>query len=165
MNQIMLKQLSVDDGENVWRMLQNIDSNENEFKNEVKGMSFENFKSWLIQQDNWSKGKELPEGYVEQTTYWLYDGELVVGYGKLRHRLTEYSRVNGGNIGYAISQDYRGLGYGKYLFSLLLKEAENLGIEEIIATVEKNNISSKKVIEYCGGRIVEENQEKWYFSF
>lgn len=165
MNEIKLKQLSIDDNEKVWEMLQKIDSNENEFKNEVKGMSFENFKNWLIEQDNWSKGKELPDGYVGQTTYWLYDGDEVIGYGKLRHELTAHSRVNGGNIGYAISQDFRGRGYGRKLFSMLLKEAEKLGIKEIIATVEKNNIASKTVIEHCGGHIFKENQERWYFSF
>ena len=165
MGGIKLKQLSVDDDKNVWEMLQKIDSNENEFKNEVKGMSFEGFKSWLVQQDNWSHGKDLPDSYVGQTTYWLYDGDVVVGYGKLRHRLTEHSRVNGGNIGYAIAKDFRGRGYGKQLFSMLLKEAENLGIKEIIATVEKNNLASKIVIEQCGGHIIQENQERWYFSF
>lgn len=165
MDEIMLKQLSVDDDEKVWGMLQRIDSNENEFKNEVKGMPYEIFKDWLIQQDNWSKGKDLPDGYVGQTTYWLYVGDDVVGYGKLRHRLTEYSRVNGGNIGYAISKDFRGRGYGEKLFSMLLKEAENLGIKEIIATVEKNNVASKIVVEHCGGHIFQENQARWYFSF
>ena len=100
----VLKKLTVDDNEDVYNLLQSIDTNENEFKNPVNGMTYDQYKMWLIQQNDWSNDLNLPDGYVGQTIFWLYDSEKPIGMGKIRHKLTDSSREAGGNIGYAISK-------------------------------------------------------------
>ena len=158
-----LKKLSARDGETVYRMLQDIETCENSFTNPVRGMDFEEYKKWLVQQEEWSEGRNLPEGYVAQTIYWLMDSDVPVGIGKIRQALTEESREHGGNVGYAIGSKFRGHGYGKTLLKLLVEEAKKLKIEEILLTVDKGNIASKNVIEANGGILVRDNPERWYF--
>lgn len=160
-----MRQLSEFDGDEVFQMLQTIDNNENAFTNPVKGMNYFDFKKWLKQQNNWSLEKELPDGYVGQTIFWLYDNGVPVGIGKIRHALTEQSREKGGNIGYAISSRFRGKGYGTVLLGLLLEKAAEMKVKEIMLTVEKSNPASKRVIEKNGGRLVDENDERWFFCF
>lgn len=165
MKRAFLIQLSPVDGESFYAMLQHIGIEENAFTNPVYGMSYEEYQEWLKQQDDWSKGENLPLGYVGQTVFWLMEEGMPIGIGKIRHSLTESSRAFGGNIGYAISSEYRGRGYGSLLLKELLKKADEMGLEEKILTVEKYNYASKKVIEHNGGRLFDENELRWYFKF
>lgn len=165
MNSLKLQKLKVDDSYPVYDMLQRIGPNENEFKNTANGLTFDEFKIWLMEQDAWSRGECLPEGYVPQTIFWLYDGDTPVGIGKIRHQLNERSRAIGGNIGYAIDPKQRGNGYATILLSRLVEQAEKMGIEEKLLSVEKYNPASKRVIEKCDGRLIKENNERWFFSF
>lgn len=161
---LRLIKLKSSDGEEIYKMLQTIESNENEFKNPVNGMSYEDYKQWLLVQEQWSKGENLPTGYVPQTIFWLYDGKKPVGVGKIRHHLTEASRNVGGNIGYGISASERCKGYGKTLVTLLKEKCNEMGIDERLLTVEKYNPTSKAVIEKCGGKLIKENTERWFFT-
>ena len=161
---LKIQKLSIDDGIENYNMLKNIEINENEFTNPVKEMTFEQYKEWLILMDNWSKGIGLKEGYVPQTIYWLYEGDIPVGIGKIRHSLTDASRKFGGNIGYAIAKDYRGKGLATAFLKMLLDETKVLKVTEKILTVEKNNYSSKRVIEKNGGKVLEENDDRWIFE-
>lgn len=162
---LKFRKLSIFDGEDVFQMLQYIGENENAFSNPVHGMSFDCYKQWLVQQYDWSIEKNLPGGYVGQTIYWLYDNDTPVGIGKIRHALTEHSRTIGGNIGYAISNKYRGKGYGTIILKMLLEKAKEMNIKEKLLTVEKSNPTSKRVIEKNGGKLIGENEERWFFSF
>ncbi len=158
-----LQKLSANDGEQIYHMLQNIGAAENSFSNPVHGMSYADYKKWLIQQDDWSMGRNLPAGYVAQTIYWLLDNNVPVGIGKIRHALTADSRKIGGNVGYAISSEYRGKGYGRVILKLLIEKAKMMKLEELLLTVEKYNLPSKRVIEANGGILFHENSERWYF--
>lgn len=160
-----LRLLSTENGKDVFDMLQRIGSNENKFKNEVCGMTYEEYKCWLLLQSQWANGENLPQGYVKQWTYWLYNDIIPLGYGKLREKVTEESRKFGGNIGFAIDPLYRGMGYGKILFKELLREAEVRKLPEVFSTVEKYNYPSKKIHEECGFVLVAENEERWFFSY
>lgn len=160
-----LRQLSLYEDINIYNMLQKIGSDENKFHNEVYGLTYFEFKEWLSKQIKWAKGEELPEGYVRQWIYWFYDESMPVGFGKLREKLTENSYKLGGNIGYAIASNHRGKGYGVILFKMLLHKAKELGITEVISTVEKGNTASKIIQEKCGGILIDENEYRWHFSF
>ena len=81
---LFLKQLSSEDGIDIFNMLKGIQSVENSFTNPVHDMDYTKFKNWLVQQDDWSKEINLPEGYVGQTIFWLIDDETPVGIGKIR---------------------------------------------------------------------------------
>ena len=161
---IILKKLSANDGMDIFLLLKEIGEYENSFYNPVACMDFEQFKKWLVIQEQWSQSINLPEHYVGQTIFWLYDGDNPVGVGKIRNELTDESRKKGGNIGFAISRKNRNKGYGKILLSLLLKEAKKMNVEEILITIDKFNYASKKVTEECGGVCIKESEDIWYYS-
>lgn len=163
-SRLSIRQLRPDDGTEIFNMLQYIGRDENEFTNEVNGMQYADYKEWLKKQDNWAHGIGLCDGYVVQTTYWLFNGDIPIGYGKIRDELTAQSRIRGGNIGYAIASPYRGQGYGTYLMKSLIETAKKKGIKERLATVQKFNYPSKTVIEKCGGKLIRETDERWYFE-
>lgn len=165
MGKAYLRLLSPLDSIEFYELLQHIGKEENAFFNPVRGMSFEEYQDWLKQQDDWSKGENLPDGYVGQTVFWLMDADVPVGIGKIRHSLTDNSRRFGGNIGYAISSEFRGRGYGTVLLRELLLKADEMGVVEKVLTVEKYNYASKKVIEKNGGILYDENEYRWFFKF
>lgn len=164
-NNMKVIELNEDDGVEVYNMLQRIGANENAFNNEVYGMEYERYKEWLTVQCAWARGEQLPEGYVRQWTYWLYGDSIPIGYGKLREKVTEQSRSFGGNIGFAIDPLVRGNGCGFFLFQSLLKKAKENNIKEIFSTVEKYNYASKRIHEKCGGKLVNENDNRWFYDF
>ena len=161
---IELRKLTRNDGIDIFEMLKHIRKVENSFTNPTYDMSYAEYKEWLKLQEQWDKGEMLPEGYVPQTIYGLYDGDQPVGIGKIRHELTKDSRKNGGNIGYAISSLYRGKGYGSKLLELLLKEARSIGVKEFIITIDNNNGPSKTICEKNGGILIDENEERYFYS-
>lgn len=160
----MLKQLSPSDGYDCYQLLQNIGEKENDFTNPVHNMSYEEYKNWLIVQDNWSKGDNLPQGYVPQHCFWLVVNNTPIGFGKIRIGLTEQSRLEGGNLGYAIDSNYRGKGYGTKLLELLLNKAKELKLRSPLVTVKKYNYPSKLVAENNGGVLIKETDMWWYYE-
>lgn len=165
MSKYELIQLSPNDGREIYEMLQRIERFENDFNNEVKDISYAEYKDWLLEMDAWSKGQSLPKGYVKQWIYWLKVDEKPVGMGKLREKITLQSEKWGGNIGYAIESSQRGKGYGNILFKLLLSQAKDLGIERILSTVRVDNERSNKVNMTSGGELVKQDTETCYYSF
>ena len=159
-----LVRLSPFDSEPYYDMLQHIGLQENDFTNPVHDMSYEEFKLWLKQQDDWSRGENLPQGYVPQVCYWLIADKKPVGFGKIRLGLTEQSRLEGGNIGYAIDSRERGKGYGSKLLGLLLIRAKELNINNILITVKKFNNASKRVAEQNGAELIKETEDWWYLG-
>ncbi len=54
-----LKKLSVDDGFDVYKMLQEIPSEENGLLNKANGLTFDEYKEWLIAKQRDAEQKEL----------------------------------------------------------------------------------------------------------
>ena len=103
---IFLKELNLQDAEKEYEYISSVPADENGFFNNCYGAPRENFETAvlqpLIQQ---AQGLDLPEGYVPQTHYLLWDDDTIVGWFRLRHYLCP-SLVNGaGHIGYSIRKD------------------------------------------------------------
>ena len=159
----IIRQLSTKDGVDIFNMLKRIGREENHFQNPVHDMSYDQYKAWLIEQDNWSKELNLPPGYAGQTSFWMYVDNEPVAFGKIRHTLNENSRIVGGNIGYAVDPIHRGKGYATIILRELIQIASKMGIVEKLLSVEKYNYASKKVIEKNGGYVFKENDLRWFF--
>ncbi|MCL2605418.1 MAG: GNAT family N-acetyltransferase [Defluviitaleaceae bacterium] len=161
---LLLKKLTTNDGKEVYDMLQQIESNDHGFMNDVKGMSYDEYTQWLKQNDDCSNNIGLQIGRVPQTTFWLYDGSTPVGIGRIRHYLTDALKENGGHVGYAIASSYRGNGYGNTILKLLLNECREMGIFEILLDPYKHNEASNKVIRNNGGKLFKETDNKNYYT-
>ncbi len=161
---VELKELSTEDGKDIYNMLQDIDREENGFHNVASGMDYEEYKDYLKSNKRMAAGKDLKEGYVPQTIYWLYVDGKPVGMAKLRHYLNELLKERGGHAAYAVRKSERGKGYGKLILKKLIKKAQKKGIDELLLTVDEVNKASRKVIEANGGQLENiKNGECYYW--
>ncbi len=159
---IEIKKLSANDGHDIYNLLQEMPKEENGLINKANGLSFEEFKEWLKAKKIESEQEGLVDGWkVPSTTFWLYVDGGPVGFGNLRHFLTEALSKAGGNIGYGIAPQFRGKGYGKILLKLLLQEARKIGLEKVLVTVHLDNLPSQKVALANGGVISEKTEERY----
>lgn len=160
---IQLKRLSIDDGNDIYCMLQEIPAEENGLINKANGLTFDEFKEWLIGKHANSEQIGIVDGWkVPSTTYWLYVDGIPVGFGSVRQFLTDALRIAGGNIGYGIAPQYRGKGYGNEMLSLLLKEARRSGMDKVLLTIHTDNAASIAVALANGGIITDKTDERIY---
>jgi predicted acetyltransferase len=104
-----------------------------------------------------SQGRNLPDGWVPMTTYWLVDDAgAVAGVSRLRHELTPFLLDHGGHLGYYVKASERGQGYGTQILALTLIEARHLGLKRALLTVDSENEPSIRVIERNGGVLEDE---------
>ncbi len=160
---LYLQPVSLTDGKEFYDMLQRIPP-ENGFENSAYQMDYAEFPSWLEKRVNMARGIGLEDWQVPDSAFWLMADGVPVGFGKLRHRLTDALRERGGHIGYAIASGQQGKGYGKELLRLMLAEARRMGItEEILVTVHPANTASRRVAEANGGELRRETEERAYY--
>ena len=160
---IYLRELSFDDGREIYEMLQEIAANDNGFHNKAYGMTYDQFREWLAHEYAVDHGN-LEDWMVPQTSYWLYDDEKVIGYGRLRHVLNENLKKTSGHIGYAIRHTERGKGYGTKLLSLLLDECKRMQIQTVQIGANSNNAASNRIIIKNGGMLVRSSGNKNFYS-
>ncbi len=96
-------------------------------------------------------GKNLPEGWVKATMFWLVDGDEWLGEISVRHELTPHLLAFGGTIGYTLRPSARGKGLGTRMLALALPEAKKIGFEKVLITCDDRNIASARIIEKNGG--------------
>ena len=101
----------------------------------------------------------MPDWFVPETYYYLWDEGRLVGEFRIRHRLTEALRNGAGHIGYSVRKDARGRGYGTEGLRLTLEIAKQIVPEdEIYLRVNRDNIASQKVMLKNGARQAGEDE-------
>lgn len=159
---LYLTPIAADDGREIYDMLQEIAQNDNGFHNKVCGMTYEQYRVWLEDEYAADHGR-LADWMVPQTSYWLYDDDKPVGYGRLRHFLNDKLRETGGHIGYAIRRTERGKGYGNAILALLLEECRKLDIPEVQIGANTDNIPSNRIIRSHGGILIRTAENKNFY--
>lgn len=163
-DKLYLKPANMEDAAEEYGLLASMPPDENGFTNPYAGCSFEEFNTEILPKlISYSKGIDLPDGFVPQTTYFLWDGDTVVGLFRLRHYLNDFLREYHGHIGYGIRREYRGRGYAAAGLQLLIDIAwDVIAEDEIYLSVHKDNPASLQVQVKNGARIVREDDECYY---
>ncbi|WP_029469456.1 GNAT family N-acetyltransferase [Blautia producta] len=161
---IYLKEANYEDIDKEYVFVRDMPMDENGFTNTWHGITRKNFEEKALHQMiDFSKGINLPEGYVPETFLFLWNDDKIVGQFRIRHYLCESLRVGGGHIGYFIKKDFRGKGFAKEGLKLTLKIAKTIIPEdEVYLRVNRNNTASLKVMLYNGGYIEHEDEYKYY---
>ena len=161
---LYLKETNYEDIEKEFLFVRDMPEDENGMTNEWHGLSREEFEEKALPlMIGYSKGENLPEGYVPQTILFLWDDNEIVGQFHIRHYLCESLRVGAGHIGYFIKKEFRGRGYGKEGLRLTLQIARTIVPEdEIYLRVNRDNPASLKVMLANGGYIEHEDELKYY---
>ena len=114
-------------------------------------LAIADFDGYLRVVAAWTRGEEIPIGWVSVSTFWLIDDDEYIGSTNVRHTLNDYLRDYGGHIGYTIRPSKRRRGYGREICKLALVEASKLGLKRVLITCDDDNLGSRKIIESSGG--------------
>jgi len=144
-----LKQLSLEDSEDIFDLVKDVDGTEGGFM--IDNPSEAGFYNFLQKRYNESEGIDLKPGRVPQDIYWFYKDDSPVGIIKLRRTLTEHLIKRGGNMGYYIRKDSRRKGYARHMLKLCLKKLRDEGMKRVLITCDEDNLGSQRVIEINGG--------------
>ena len=143
-----LRKINTQDALAQWEYTTALPANENGLTNPYHGISFEEYsKTVLPALISHEHPVNMPEWFVPESYYYLWDGSQLVGEFRIRHYLTDALRNGAGHIGYSIRENARGKGYGSEGLKLTLEIARNIVPEEAIyLRVNKDNIASQKVM-------------------
>ena len=154
-----LRKMNYEDTLAQWEYVTALPTNENGLTNNYEGVSLEEYKNHVLPELMMHENPvNMPDWFVPETFYYLWDGDTLVGEFRIRHRLTEALKTGAGHIGYSIKKEHRGKGYGTKGLAMTLELARQIVPEdEIYLRVLKNNIPSFKVMLNNGAYIAGEN--------
>ncbi|EEL49939.1 MULTISPECIES: GNAT family N-acetyltransferase [Bacillus cereus group] len=106
-----------------------------------------NFRNMVQELLDAAEGKNLPKGWVPDSTYWLVtDCKKIVGAVNIRHQLTEHLFNAGGHIGYGIRPSARQKGFATKLLALSLEKIKELDVTKVLVVCDEWNVASEKTI-------------------
>ncbi len=108
------------------------------------------FDSFVSTIRSHAEGKNLPQGFVPESDFWLIDKGEFIGRTSVRHRL-EGLLLLMGHIGFDVRPSKRMRGYGNKIFELALQKTKELGLKRVLVSCDERNVSSRKIIEKNGG--------------
>ena len=161
---IYLKKANPEDMEKEWRFVRDMPVDENGLTNEYHGISREDFQGKALPaMMAYAEGKNLPEGYVPETFFFLWKEDEIIGQFRIRHYLCESLRTGAGHIGYFVAKPFRGQGYGAEGLRLTLAEAGRIvPEEEIYLRVNRDNPASLHVMLHNGGRVAGQDESHYF---
>ncbi len=155
---LYLKEANTEDWEKEYEAFSMMPYYESGYGNHFYGYTARQFHDYgLPYLEKLSKGIDLPEGYVPETYFFLWDDDIIVGLFKIRHYLNDDLREGAGHIGYGILEPYRGKGYGTKGLALALEKCRQIIREDdVYLAAFSFNKPSIKVMLANGARITEE---------
>ena len=158
-----LRKMNLKDIKEQWEYVTALPADENGLTNPYEGVSFEEYETKVLPELVMHENPvDMPDWFVPETYYYLWDEEVLVGEFRIRHHLTEALKTGAGHIGYSIKKEYRGRGYGTKGLVLVLDLAREIVPEdEIYLRVLKSNVPSFKAIRKNGAYIVGEDEDHY----
>ena len=162
---IELRKINEQDAAAQWEYTTALPADENGLTNPYCGVSFDEYLTNVLPTlMSYEHPVSMPDWFVPETYYYLWDGERLVGEFRIRHYLTEALRNGAGHIGYSIRKDARGRGYGTAGLRLTIEIARRIIPEdEIYLRVLKDNIASQKVMLNNGAYAAGEDERHFFF--
>ena len=155
-----LRKINLQDAAAQWEYTAALPTDENGLTNPYHGVSYDEYvESVLPTLISYEHPVHMPDWFVPETYYYLWDEGQLVGEFRIRHYLTEALRHGAGHIGYSIRREDRGKGYGTAGLRLAIEAARKIIPEdEIYLRVRKDNIASQKVMLNNGAYIAGEDE-------
>ena len=159
-----LRKINIADAEAQWEYTTELPENENGLTNPYHGVSYDEYVQKVLPAlISYEHPVDMPDWFVPETYYYLWDGDRLVGEFRIRHYLTEALRNGAGHIGYSIRKDARGKGYGTEGLRLTIERARTIiPEEEIFLRVNKDNIASQKVMQNNGAYLSGEDEDHFF---
>lgn len=154
-----LRKMNYQDIREQWEYVTALPADENGLTNPYEGVSYEEYERVVLPELMMHEHPvNMPDWFVPETYYYLWDDENLVGEFRIRHYLTDALKTGAGHIGYSVKKELRGRGYGTKGLALVLNIAREIVPEnEIYLRVLKNNIPSVKAISKNGAYLFGED--------
>ena len=109
-----LRKMNLKDIKEQWEYVTALPKDENGLTNPYEGITFEEYETTVLPELMMHENPVgMPEWFVPETYYYLWDEQVLVGEYRIRHYLTEALKVGAGHIGYSINRKFRGRGYAR----------------------------------------------------
>ena len=143
-----LRKINTRDAAAQWEFTTSLPEDENGFTNPYHGVSYEKYIDCVLPElMSYEHPVNMPEWFVPESIYYLWDENKLVGEFRIRHYLTDALRLGGGHIGYGVKKELRGKGYGTIGLAFTIAIAKQIIPEdEIYLHVSKENIASQRVM-------------------
>lgn len=109
-----------------------------------------------INENTYPKWLEWIKQNNSRTFLIINEEQIIVGVINIRYSLNDYLKRGGGHIGYNIRPSERRKGYASKALKLILKNAYENGLEEVLIDCYKGNKGSEKTIESSGAILYSE---------
>ena len=158
-----LRKMNREDAAAQWEYVAALPENENGLTNPYAGVSFDEYINAVLPELMMHEDPiNMPDWFVPETYYYLWDDGRLVGEFRIRHRLTDALKKGAGHIGYSVKREFRGRGYGTKGLAMTLDLAGKIVPEdEIYLRVLKHNTPSLKAILKNGAYIADEDEEHY----
>ena len=158
-----LRKMNYEDIVEQWKYVTSLPKDENGLTNPYEGVSFAEYRDSVLPELMMHENPlNMPDWFVPETYYYLWDNDTLIGGYRIRHYLTDALKTGAGHIGYSIKKEYRGKGYGTKGLALTLDLARKIFPEdEIYLRVQKTNIPSFKAISNNGAYIAGEDENHY----
>ena len=126
-----LRKINTQDAAAQWEYTTALPADENGLTNPYHGVSFDEYKEKVLPElISYEHPVHMPDWFVPETYYYLWDEDRLIGEFRIRHHLTDTLRNGSGHIGYSIRKEERGKGYGTAGLKLTVQIAKNIIPEE-----------------------------------
>ena len=124
---LYLKEINDKDIEKEYIFVRDMPIDENGLTNKWNNVTYEDFKNKALKEMiAFSKEENLPDGYVPQTFFFLWNDDEIVGQFRIRYYLCESLKTGAGHIGYFIKKEFRGKGFAKEGLRMTIEIARSI---------------------------------------
>ncbi|PKH09686.1 GNAT family N-acetyltransferase [Moritella sp. Urea-trap-13] len=111
------------------------------------------YERYLSKRIAYAKGEQLPRGWTPIRTYFCIEDGVILGSIRVRQGCGDYIENVIGHIGYETRPSARGKGVARLMLSHIQKAVLT---DDVIISCDPTNIASRKVIESCEARFLNE---------
>ena len=123
---------------------------------EALGLDDAGFAAYVTSLRRRAEGEGLPRGRVAERTFWLTEGDRVLGVSRLRPRLLPFHERLAGHVGFDLAPDARDGGAGARLLALTLEKAREAGLSRVLICVDPENEPRRRSVEAAGASFLDE---------